>query len=95
MQAGGRGEGRSSAATKAVAAGLLGLQLLGMPIAVVGRQARSAGGATLPGLEVVVSEAGAKAPLSTQEELIGELKSLPSATTIGAVRNRLYSTFRL
>ena len=71
MQAGG-GEGRSSTATKAIAAGLLGLQLLGMPIAVVGRQARSTG-ATLPGLEVVVSEAGAKNPQTTEEELIGEL----------------------
>ncbi|CAM9603119.1 unnamed protein product [Laminaria digitata] len=74
MQAGGGGgEGRSSTATKAVAAGLLGLQLLGMPLAVVGsRQARSGGGATLAELEVVVSEAGARAPQTTQEELIGE-----------------------
>lgn len=71
---GGRGEGSiiSSAATKAVTAGLLGLQLLGMPFAVVGRQATRSAGANLPGLGVVVAEAGAKAPLTTEEEMIGE-----------------------
>eukprot|EP00904_Undaria_pinnatifida_P013286 jgi/Undpi1/9088/HiC_scaffold_26.g11548.m1 len=81
---GGRGEGSiiSSAATKAVTAGLLGLQLLGMPFAVVGRQATRSAGANLPGLGVVVAEAGAKAPLTTEEEMIEEVEKLELKTEV-------------
>ena len=66
MSAGGGGR-------RAVAAGLLGLQLLGVPIAVVARQAAS--GVALPRLEVVTAEAkgGERAPRTTEEEMIGEL----------------------
>lgn len=65
------GEGRGGAVNKAVAAGLLGLQLLSLPLAVVsGRHPRGAG---LPHLELVSVAAQAKAPktLTSEEEMIG------------------------
>lgn len=67
MRAG--GGGRADVASKTVAAGLLGLQLLGMPIAVVARQAAS--GVALPRLELAMTEASGKAPRTTEEEMIG------------------------
>lgn len=66
MRAGGGGR---SDASKAVSAGLLGLQLLGMPIAVVARQGAS--GVAPPRVEVVTAEAKG-APRTTEEEMIGE-----------------------
>lgn len=74
---------------KAIAAGLLGLQLLGAPIAVVSRQAAS--GVSLPRLEVVVADARGKAPQTTEEELIGEFLELidapPKHTNVCVVYN--------
>lgn len=72
----GKEGGRGDVVTKAVAAGLLGLQLLGMPIALVARQAAVAG-VTLPRLELVTAGAKVavdKPPLTIEEEMIGEMK---------------------
>lgn len=69
---GGGRRGRGDASTKAVAAGLLGLQLLGMPVALVARNERVAGGAVLPRLELATAEARGGAALTTEEEMIGE-----------------------
>lgn len=69
--AGDGGEGRGGAVNKAVAAGLLGLQLLSLPFAVVSRHPRGVG---LPRLELVSAAAQAKAPktLTLEEEMIRE-----------------------
>lgn len=72
----GKEGGRGDVVTKAVAAGLLGLQLLGMPIALVARQAAVAG-VTLPRLELVTAgakEAVGKSPPTIEEEMIGAMK---------------------
>lgn len=81
--AGGGGEGRGYAVNKAVAAGLLGLQLLSLPFAVVS-SSRHPRGVGLPDLQMVSAAAQAKAPktLTQEEEMIREF-------VVAAVRNGL------
>lgn len=71
---GGAGEGGGGAVNKAVAAGLLGLQFLSLPLAVVSSSSRNPRGAGLPGVELVSVAALAKAPrtLTVEEEMIRE-----------------------
>lgn len=67
----GSGEGRGGeVVNKAVVAGLLGLQLLSLPLGVVSRQPR--GAALPPRLEVLSAAAEATAPQPTEEEKFGE-----------------------
>lgn len=82
--AGGGGEGRGYVVNKAVAAGLLGLQLLSLPFAVVS-SSRHPRGVGLPDLQMMVSAAAqAKAPktLTQEEEMIREF-------VVAAVHNGL------
>lgn len=55
-----------------MAVGLLGLQLLGMPVALVARH-QGATGAVLPRLELATAEAKGGSSRTTEEELIGEI----------------------
>lgn len=64
------GEGPGGVVNKAVAAGMLGLQLLSLPFAVVARQ--PGGLEELPRLEVVAVAAQARAPRTLEEEMIRE-----------------------
>lgn len=70
MGAGGGEGGRGEVVNKAVVAGLLGLQLLSLPLGVVSRQPR---GAALPRLDVVSAAAEVTAPQATEEEKFGKL----------------------
>lgn len=77
--AGGGGEGGGGGAVnKAVAAGLLGLQLLSLPFAVVSSSRHARAGVGLPDLQLVSTAAQAKAPktLTLEEEMIRELSLL-------------------
>lgn len=69
------GEGRGGVVNKAVAAGMLGLQLLSLPFAFVAGQGEGHpphGVEELPRLEVLPLAAQARAPRTLEEEMIGE-----------------------
>lgn len=75
----GSGEGGGGGfVNKAVVAGLLGLQLLSLPLGVVSRQPR---GAALPRLDVLSAAAEATAPQATEEEKFGEFSVQQCSST--------------
>eukprot|EP00903_Cladosiphon_okamuranus_P007553 g7327.t1 len=79
---GGSGEGRGGVVNKAMAAGLLGLQLLSLPFAVV--SSRHPEGVGLLRLEVLSAVAQAKAPktLTLEEEMIEEVERYDLKTQV-------------
>ncbi|CAM9868966.1 unnamed protein product, partial [Hapterophycus canaliculatus] len=74
------GGGRDAVVNKAVAAGLLGLQLLSMPLTLVtsGRP----GGSALPGLDVMPAAAQAREARTTEEEMILEVEKFDLKTQV-------------
>ena len=86
----GEGGARSDVVTKAVAAGLLGLQLLGMPIGVVARQAADVG-VTVPRFELITAGAKVAGPRSeppTEKDMIGEIERVDDRSRATAVKRR-------
>ncbi|CBJ29360.1 conserved unknown protein [Ectocarpus siliculosus] len=71
MRAGSGEGGGGEVVNKAVVAGLLGLQLLSLPLGVVSRQPR---GAALPRLDVLSAAAEVTAPQATEEEKFVEIE---------------------